>query len=131
METLVLYDGSCGLCDRSVQWLLDHDPERRLRFAPLEGETAQRILAEHPEIPERLDSILFVEGDRVRWRSHAIWAICAHLPAPWRTLRLLLWVPAPLSDLGYRLVAALRYRIWGRLDTCRIPSPEQRALFLP
>ncbi len=127
----MLFDGVCGLCDRSVQWLLDHDPEGRLRFAPLQGPTAAEVLGRHPELPGGLDSIVFVEGDRVRTRSHALWAICAHLPSPWRWARVLLWVPAPLSDLGYRLLAALRYRVWGKLDACRIPSPDQQAAFLP
>lgn len=131
---LVLYDGVCGLCDKSVQWLLDNDPEGRLRFAPLQGETAAAVLARHPEV-EEIDSILFVEreGDeeRVYWRSRALFRIAAHLQTRWRALRLLRIFPAFLTDLGYRLVAKIRYRVWGKLDSCRVPTPDERARFLP
>jgi predicted DCC family thiol-disulfide oxidoreductase YuxK len=131
MKPLVLYDGVCGLCDKAVQWLIDHDVEQNLRYAALQGATAEGVRRDHPELPENIDSILFLDGDRLRWRSHALWAICAHLPAPWSWARVLLWVPAPLSDLGYRVLASIRYRVWGKLDVCRIPSPEQMELFLP
>lgn len=135
---LVLYDGVCGLCDRSVQWLLDHDTHGRLQFAPLQGETAAQIRARHPELPEGLDSILLVENphssdgrERIVWHSHAIFRILGHLPPPWRGLRWLSLIPRPLTDLAYRFVARVRYRIWGTLDACRLPSPEEAARFLP
>lgn len=132
---LVLYDGVCGLCDKSVQWLLDHDPEGRLVYAPLEGPSAKAALEPHT-LPAGLDSIVYVERDdagaeKVYWRSRAILRIVAQLPGGWRRLAWLRVLPAFLTDLGYRLVAAVRYRIWGKLDVCRVPSPEQRARFLP
>lgn len=137
---LVLYDGLCGFCDASVQWLLDHDRDRRLRYAPLQGETARAILARHPEIPPDLDSIILVEPipgepldgrtERLRWHSDAIARIAAELPAPWRLGAWMRLIPRPVRDLGYRFVARIRYRIWGRKESCRIPSPQERALFL-
>ena len=131
---LVLYDGVCGLCDKSVQWLLDHDPEGKLRFAPLQGPTAAAILERHPSLPRTLDTMIFVEreGDveRVRVRSHAVFHICKHVSGLARALAIFRFVPAFLTDLGYRLVAKLRYRIWGTLDQCRVPTPDERARFL-
>jgi len=133
---LVLYDGLCGFCDVSVQWTLAHDPTGVFRFAPLQGPTATAILARHPEVPPDLDSILLVEvgpdgTEAVRWHSSAIFRICAGLDGPWRFLSWLGVLPRPLTDLGYRLFARLRYRVWGRLDACRIPTPTERARFLP
>lgn len=132
---LVLYDGVCGLCDKSVQWLLEHDPTGRLVYAPLEGPTAAAVLERH-DLPGGLDSIVFVERDelgieRVHWRSRAILRIVSHLPGGWRRLSWLRVFPALLTDLGYRFVAAVRYRIWGKLDVCRVPREDQRARFLP
>jgi predicted DCC family thiol-disulfide oxidoreductase YuxK len=128
---LVLYDGHCGFCDASVQWLLDHDPEGRLRFAPLQGETAAAVRA-RGAWPEGLDSIVFVEGgERMSWRSTAAVRIASALPWPWRVLAAAWLVPWPLRDIGYRLVAAVRFRIWGRLDACRLPAPDEAARFLP
>ncbi len=132
---LVLYDGLCGFCDASVQWTLRHDPDAVFRFAPLQGPTAQEILRRHPEVPAGIDSILLVEQrdgrETITWYSQAIFGICGELPGPWRFLAVLRILPRVLSDLGYRLFARLRYLVWGRRDTCRIPTPAERARFLP
>lgn len=128
---LVLYDGHCGFCDASVQWLLDHDPEGRLHFAALQGETAAAVRAAGAW-PEGLDSIVYVEdGVYLSWRSTAAVRIARALPWPWRVLAGFWLVPWPLRDIGYRLVARVRYRIWGRRDACRLPAPEEAARFLP
>ncbi|MES2641522.1 MAG: DCC1-like thiol-disulfide oxidoreductase family protein [Myxococcota bacterium] len=132
---IVLYDGLCGFCDASVQWILRTDTSARYRFAALQGDTAAAILARHPEIPQGLDSILLVEpdgtGERVSWHSAAIFRLCAGLPGPWRALAWLGFLPRFLTDLGYRAFARIRYLVWGRRESCRIPSPGERARFLP
>lgn len=134
-SVLVLYDGLCGMCDQTVQWLLDKDRDRRLHFAPLDGSTAAALRARHPQIPDRCDSILVAErvggAERVYWRSRAVMEVLRYLPRPWSWLALARWLPTFLLDLGYRLVARVRYRIFGRLDACRVPLPEERARFLP
>lgn len=128
---LVLYDGHCGFCDASVQWLLDHDADGALTFAPLQGETAAAVLA-RVDIPDGLDSIVFVEdAERASWRSTAAVRIAAALPWPWKVLAAAWLVPWPLRDLGYRLIAKVRYRIWGTLEACRLPSEAEAARFLP
>lgn len=135
-DRLVLYDGQCGFCDASVQWLLDHDPAGALRYAPLDGPTARAIRQRHPRMPPDLDSLVYVETDgrgreRVYWYSRAVLRICANLPLPWRLAAALRVVPFPLTDLLYRAFARMRYLVFGRLDACRIPAPEERARFLP
>ena len=128
---LVLFDGECGFCDASVQWLLDHDVHGRLCFSPLQGKTASALRASGAW-PEGLDSIVYVEdGERLSWRSTAAVRIARVLPWPWRILSALWLVPWPIRELGYRLVAAVRYRIWGRRDACRLPESTEAGRFLP
>jgi predicted DCC family thiol-disulfide oxidoreductase YuxK len=132
----VFFDGICGFCDREVRWLLHRDPDGRLHYAPLQGETAAAVRAAIPgSIPEELATMVFVERDaaglRFSYRSDAAMRILARSGAsPW-TLRLLRLVPRPLRELGYRIIARIRYRVWGKLDECRVPQPEQRERFLP
>lgn len=128
---LVLYDGVCGLCDRSVQLLLRVDRDRALMFAPLQGETVAALRSRHPEISGDIDTVAYLEDGRVYARSRAFVRLSRHLPYPWKLVSWLWIVPRPLADLVYRLVARVRYRVFGKLDTCRIPDPEQRARFLP
>ena len=131
---IVLFDGECVFCDGFVRWLLARDPRGRLRFAPLQGETAAELRARHPEIPEAHDTVVFVENRRdgalVRLRSDAALRILSLLESPWRHVWTLRFVPRPLRDLPYRLFVRFRYRIFGRFDTCPIPSEDEASRFL-
>ncbi|HEY1555058.1 MAG TPA: DCC1-like thiol-disulfide oxidoreductase family protein [Kofleriaceae bacterium] len=128
---LVLYDGTCGLCHRSVQFILRHERDHELRFAPLQGATAAALRARFPEIPTTLESVVLIDGDRARLRSKAFLYTARHLRAPWRWAYRVRWLPAFVLDLGYRFIAAIRYRIWGRVDACDLPAPGQHDRFLP
>ena len=85
----------------------------------------------HREIPANIDTVILVDGDRVHLRSKAFLYLARHLGSPWRWAYAFRWFPGFLMNIGYRFVAAIRYRIWGRADACELPSPEQRARFLP
>lgn len=126
---VVFFDGLCGLCNHSVNWLLAHDPNRRLRFAPLQGTLAGRVLS--PQLRERLDTLVFLRNGSIYVRTAAVSRILMTLGGPWAALGALLWIiPSPLRDLGYRIVSRLRYRLFGKHDACRLPSPAERAVFL-
>jgi predicted DCC family thiol-disulfide oxidoreductase YuxK len=128
---LVLYDGDCGFCARSVRWLLAHERDHDLRFAPLQGATAAALRRRYPQIPETIESVVYVVGGRAHLRSKAMLHVARHLRAPWRWAHAVRWLPGAVLDLGYRLVAAVRYRIWGHADACQLVTPAQRARFLP
>jgi predicted DCC family thiol-disulfide oxidoreductase YuxK len=132
---LVLYDGVCVFCNRSVQWLLAADRDARLRFAPLQGATAAELRRRHPEIPADIDTIVYVETadgtERVSLRSDAIFRIYAALELKSRLMPWMRRLPRWCTDLAYRLFVRFRYRIFGRLDVCPVPSAEQRDRFLP
>jgi len=132
---IVLYDGDCGFCARSVRWILAHERDHAIRFAPLQGATAARLRRSYPRIPEAIDSVVYVADGRAHLRSKALLHAARHLRAPWRwgyALRCLPGLILALGfDLGYRLIAAMRYRIWGRADACQLVTPEQRLRFLP
>jgi predicted DCC family thiol-disulfide oxidoreductase YuxK len=132
-ELLVLYDGECGLCDRSVRFLLDKDRERNLVYAPLQGATAATLLDRHPDL-EGMDSIVFVRktegGEEVFAFSSAVAEICRELPWPWKGLRLLVLFPRPLRDFVYRAVAKRRLRFFGGAEACRLPTLGEKERFL-
>jgi predicted DCC family thiol-disulfide oxidoreductase YuxK len=128
---LVLYDGDCGLCARSVRWILDHERDHEIVFAPLQGETARLARERFPRIPSSVDTVVYLSGGRAHLRSKAILHAARHLRAPWRWLHAVRWLPGVVLDVAYRLVAAVRHRIWGRADACQMATAEQRARFLP
>lgn len=129
---ILLYDGTCGLCDKSVKWILAHERDHELKFAALQGETAAELRVRYPQIPTVLSTMVLVEDGHVRLRSKGVLYSAKHLRAPWRWLYGLRWLPAIVLDLGYRFVASIRYRVWGTIDpACQLPAPETRARFLP
>ena len=130
-RNLVLYDGECGLCDRTVQFLLRHDRRAVLAYAPLQGETARPFVGEHPKV----DTMMLVgklDDGRVRvWeRSRGVFRTLAKLGGIWRVLSWLRILPVFLTDLGYRFVARHRLSWFGRVDACRVPDPATRQRFL-
>jgi predicted DCC family thiol-disulfide oxidoreductase YuxK len=128
---VVFFDGVCGLCDRTVRFLLTHDRHDRLRFAPLQGPFAQRTLPALGGRPERLETIYVLTSEgRLLQRSRAVLFAAVALGGGWRLLAVLKLVPRPLADFVYGLVARVRYRVFGRLEACAIPSPQERARFL-
>lgn len=143
-RVLVVFDGCCGLCNRSVRWFLRRDRRDRLRFVPFESPLVAGLLARHGISAARQgsgqelgpSSILVVldaggEKEQLLDRSMGVLAMLAELPRPWPAVGAgLRWIPRPLRDLGYRLIARWRYRIWGRLDSCLVPTAAERARFL-
>jgi len=127
---VVLYDGVCGLCSKTVRFLIKRDRDQILVFAPLQGETAAKLRLEHPNIPRSLDSVVLVDNGRAYLRGKAFLYGSRYLTRPWRWGWYVRWLPGFLIDLPYRLVAALRYRIWGKVDACELPAPAERARFL-
>lgn len=128
---VVLYDGTCGLCSRAVRFIGAHDPDGRYRFAALQSEVAGEVLRGARVPPQLPDSVVLVEaGGGVHVESDAALRIAAHLTGPVRHLARLRFVPRPIRDAGYRLVARTRYRIFGRHDACELPAPWLRERFL-
>lgn len=132
----MLYDGLCGFCDGTVQFILDRDRKRTLRFAPLQGDFAREFFARHPEF-RTIDSIVLVQpataidGEFVSIYSDAIVLLSKYVGGFWNVLGVALQiVPRFLRDWGYRTFAKFRYRVFGRRAACRIPTDDERVRFL-
>ena len=131
---VVYFDGVCNLCNHFVDFLIERDEERRLRYASQQGPGFAGVEARHPELRQVQTVVVVVtEGERetVYSRSAASLAALAELPGGWRTLAVCLWVvPAPVRDFFYDLIAKNRYALFGKRETCRLPTAEERALFV-
>jgi predicted DCC family thiol-disulfide oxidoreductase YuxK len=130
VESILFFDGVCGLCSKSVDFVMARDRRNLIKFAPLQGETARQLLT--PADVENLSTmILWIKGRSYR-KSAAAVRILWRLSPGWQILGTLLWlIPLPLRNLGYSLVARNRYRFFGKKESCRLPTPEERLRFLP
>ncbi|MSR56284.1 MAG: DUF393 domain-containing protein [Planctomycetaceae bacterium] len=127
---VIFFDGICGLCDRWVDFVLKHDRRRLFRFATLQGETAREWLQIAPDQP--LSSVVLVDDQGAHLKSDAIGRMLTRLGGLWTVPGWLLrCIPRPLRNWGYDLVARHRYRWFGKKETCRLPTPDERSRFLP
>ncbi|NBA77103.1 DUF393 domain-containing protein [Emticicia sp. ODNR4P] len=127
---LVLFDGVCNFCNSSINFVIDHDSQKRFKFASLQSEVGQQYLAQFSRNKKDFDSVLLVKNGRVFKKSDAALHIARHLDGAWKWLYFLRWVPRVIRDMIYDLVAKNRYRIFGKSDACRLPNPELRERFL-
>ena len=132
LEPILFFDGVCGLCNRFVDLLLKADSRDRFRYAPLQGDTAQRMLGLRDQAQAGdPHSFVFLEKDKRYEQSEAVLLALRRLGGAWRLIAMLYVFPRPLRDFVYRIVARNRYRWFGRRDECRLPTPEERDRFLP
>jgi|688.fasta_scaffold172664_2 predicted DCC family thiol-disulfide oxidoreductase YuxK len=123
---IVLFDGTCAFCERSVTFIATRDPGGYFRFGASQTPAAQAVLAEFGETRESTRSIILIEDGQLYRKSTAVLRIARRLPLPWSLAAAALLVPRPLRDAAYAVVAAVRHRIAGRSNACEIPPPEIR-----
>lgn len=132
---VLLYDGTCGFCARSVQFVLRHErPAGTLRFARLEGPLGTTLRSRHPDLAT-IDSVLWYEPatasspERLLWRSRGALRVARYLGGVWSLLASLgALVPRPLRDAVYDWIARHRHEL--AADACLVPTPEQRTRFI-
>lgn len=128
---IVLFDGDCALCNATVLFIIEHDPKGRYRFAPQQSPLGRDLLTCVSGCGKMLDSVVLIEKSGVFLRSEAVLRICRHLCWPWPLLSVGLILPRRLRDWAYRLVARLRYRVFGKTNACQMPTPAMKARLLP
>jgi predicted DCC family thiol-disulfide oxidoreductase YuxK len=124
---VVLFDGTCAFCERAVIFIASRDPHAYFRFGASQTPEAAALLLPYGVSRETARSIILIEDGQVYLRSTATLRIAARLTPPWSWARILLWVPVPIRDAVYRVVAAIRHRIAGKSNACVIPPAEIRA----
>ena len=128
MPDVILFDGVCNFCNASINWIISHDPAHRYRFAALQSEYGQKLLQKTNRDAMNFDSVILWRDGKVFEKSEAALEIARYLRG-WSWLYAFRFVPLFIRNFCYDLVARNRYRLFGRTETCRIPSQEERALF--
>lgn len=128
-KPIIFFDGVCGMCNAFVNLILRIDRKETFFFAPLQGSTARELL---PPLAEdaREWSMIYVDETGVHDESDASLAVYRRLGGLWRLLALLRYIPRFIRNPVYRVIARNRYRWFGKKESCRIPTPEEKMRFL-
>ena len=127
-KNIILFDGVCVLCSKSVDFLLRRDKYRKFRFLPLQSESAAEILRHYPkskDAAEKLSSLIYLRNGKIKLRSDAVLAILSDLGSGYRLLNIFYLMPLPIRDWVYNQIAKRRYGWFGKCEMCRtVPDDE-------
>ena len=123
----LFFDGVCNLCDGFVNFVADGDSARRVQFGAIQKHT--ELLAQRGA-PTDLSTVVLVQGDHFYTQSDAALRTLALLDQPWRSLAAFAIIPKPVRDFVYAQIGANRYRMFGKTESCRVPSGDFKSRFL-
>ena len=121
---ILLFDGVCNLCISIVQFIIKRDPKGKFKFASLQSESGQALLKKFELPTNDIDSIVFIDGDKYYLKSSAGLHVLKELGGVWKLFYVFIIIPGPLRDFMYNTIAKTRYRIFGKRDTCMVPTTE-------
>lgn len=124
-QPIIFYDGLCGLCDKSVQFVLKHDKKQRFKFATLQSDFANDTIG-RPET----DSFVLYDNDKMYMESTAALLTLKKLGGMWNLFAVFLIVPPFIRNAVYRFVARNRYKWFGKFDSCKVPDAATRSRFI-
>ncbi len=130
MQSVILFDGVCNLCNSFVQFVIKHDRKERFRFASLQSDFAEKELANSFIDNQKMSTVILLENGKLYSKSTAALRILKKLNGLWPLLYIFIIVPAFLRNVVYNLIARNRYKWFGKKDSCMIPSPELQRRFL-
>jgi predicted DCC family thiol-disulfide oxidoreductase YuxK len=129
-EAILLFDGVCTLCNRSVQFVLRHDKKKHFKFAPLQSTIAQQLLV-NAAVQDNLSTVVLLYQNKVYTESSAVLKVLWLLPRGWKILYYLgILIPRFIRDALYRVVAKNRYTMFGQSSTCMVPDKQTQERFL-
>ena len=127
---LILFDGVCNLCNRSVQFVIKHDKKKQFQFASLQGAAGQQLLHKHGLPGNMLNSFVLINENKVYTQSSAAFEMMRLLGGGWKYLSFLRIIPRFIRDGVYRWIARNRYKWFGKREECILPTPDLRDRFL-
>jgi len=129
-QSIVLYDGICNFCNSSVNFIIRHERQSELKFASLQSAFGQNVLHSYSEKTNDFESIVFIHNNVIFKKSKAVFEISKFLKPPWNWLAVFQVFPRFITDFFYDVIAKNRYAIFGKSDTCTIPTSALRSRFL-
>lgn len=127
---IILFDGVCNFCNYWVNFVLERDRKDQFRFAALQSEKGQKLLLNFNLPQNDFESFILISKSKINKKSFAVFEITRVLGGPIKIVSLFRFLPAFITDFVYDLIAKNRYKIFGKKNTCRVPSEEERAKFL-
>lgn len=129
-KSIVFFDGVCNLCNASIDFIIKRDRHNKFLVGALQDGFSKELLSKHQVKEDYLDSLVLLENGEIFYKSTAALKIARKLSGLWPVFYPLIILPTRLRDPVYDFIGKNRYRWFGKKNTCRIPTPEEKAKFL-
>jgi len=129
-QPIILFDGVCNLCSGAVQFVIKHDPTSNFLFASLQSPAGQKLLQQFDIPADSFNSFVLLQNNIAYTQSTAALKVAKQLNGGWKLLYGFIIVPPFIRDAVYRLISNNRYKWFGKLDECMLPTPALQARFL-
>lgn len=129
-QKIIFFDGVCNFCNASVNFIIERDKNDIFKFCSIQSEKAKKLLNLPEEYFSSPDTFILLNGDKTYTHSTAALKVAKHLNFPWNLFYIFIIIPPFIRNFFYSLFARHRYRIFGKSDTCRVPSPSEKQKFL-
>lgn len=122
INNVILFDDQCNLCGSIIDSIRKRDTEELFQYVGLQsalGNSMVDIISQNHDVP---DSIIYLKNNYIYTESDAVIEIGKDLGGAWKILAALNYIPETLRNAVYRFVARRRYLLFGKKDSCLIPS---------
>lgn len=129
-KKVILFDGVCNFCNFWVNFIIDRDKKDLFRFASLQSEFGQYVFRQLKLSEYDFDTFVLIEGKNFFIKSTAALKVTKDINGWLKVLYPSILLPKFLRDSVYNLIAKNRYKIFGKSDTCRIPTESEKSKFI-
>ena len=128
---ILIFDGVCNFCNSFVNYIIDRDPKKRIKFVASQSKNGKKFLKQYKVSKQELkESIIFIEGEKYTTKSTAFFHILKHLRFPWCLFYGIMIVPKCIRDPMYNIIGRNRYTWFGKRTSCRMPTKDIKDRFL-
>lgn len=127
---IVIFDGVCNVCNSAVNFIIKRDPDAIFAFTPMQSDLAHELMTKHKIDNPGIDTFLLIKNDACLVFSSAALEIAKDLTGYWYLFTVFKIVPSSIRDFFYKLFARNRYKLFGRQDSCIVPSEEVKSRFI-
>lgn len=128
LGNIVLFDGVCNMCNGFVNFVIDRDPSCKYKFLAQQSKRGEELLKRF-NLPNDLSTIVLIENDSYYVKSTAVLRVLSGINSPWCYGYYFICVPRFVRDYCYLMVAASRYTVFGKSESCRLPTKDYREHF--
>jgi len=127
---VILFDGVCNFCNSSVNFIIARDKKNIFKFAALQSRTGEELQRKFSLDPKDLSSFILIDGEKYYKKTTAALKTAKYFGFPWNLTYMLIIIPPIIRNISYNIIAKNRYKWFGKRNTCRVPSADEKEKFL-